>query len=89
MLEKTYKNSKVTKINYNRSYDTVKISTADGKEYLADHVIFTPSLGVLKANYQRLFNPPLPEKKVTAIKVIKLIIHCIKQMKFIFMLINK
>ncbi|KAK0162744.1 hypothetical protein PV327_006496 [Microctonus hyperodae] len=68
VLEKTYKNTKVTKINYNKIYDTVKISTANGKEYSADHVIFTPSLGVLKANYQRLFNPPLPEKKVTAIE---------------------
>lgn len=72
MLENVYKDSRVIKINYNKGYNTVKVSTADGEEYLGDHVIFTPSLGVLKANYQRLFSPPLPEKKVEAIKVIEL-----------------
>ncbi|KAK0099065.1 hypothetical protein PV326_008379 [Microctonus aethiopoides] len=68
VLENVYKDSRVIKINYNKGYNTVKVSTADGEEYLGDHVIFTPSLGVLKANYQRLFSPPLPEKKVEAIK---------------------
>jgi spermine oxidase len=33
----------------------------------ADHVIFTPSLGVLKKNHQTLFDPPLPPWKVKAI----------------------
>ncbi|KAK0073434.1 hypothetical protein PV325_009728, partial [Microctonus aethiopoides] len=46
----------------------VKVSVADGKEYLADHVIFTPSLDVSKANYNQLFNPPLLEKMIKSIE---------------------
>lgn len=71
VLNNTDTSSKVIKINYNGDSAPVKISTADKKEYLADHVIFTPSLGVLKANHEQLFDPPLPEKKISTIKVIK------------------
>ncbi|KAK0084924.1 hypothetical protein PV325_006126 [Microctonus aethiopoides] len=68
ILNNTHTNSKITKINYNEESTLVKVSAADGKEYLADHVIFTPSLGVLKANHNQLFNPPLPEKKIKSIE---------------------
>ncbi|KAK0159142.1 hypothetical protein PV328_010064 [Microctonus aethiopoides] len=68
VLNNTNTNSKVIKINYNGDSAPVKISTADEKEYLADHVIFTSSLGVLKANHEQLFDPPLPEKKISTIK---------------------
>lgn len=47
----------------------VQVITQDGKSYLADHVILTPSLGVLKADYNKLFNPPLPDNKINAIQV--------------------
>lgn len=69
LFKNTHKSNKVTGINYNRIYNSVKISTADGREYLADHVIFTPSLGVMKSKYHRLFNPPLSNTMIKAIKV--------------------
>lgn len=47
----------------------MRVSTADGDEYSADHVIFTASLGVLKADHEKIFVPPLPEKKRNAIEV--------------------
>lgn len=56
-------------IDYTGDIDFVKIRTLNNQEYLADHVIVTQSLGVLKADYQSLFNPPLPESKITNIKV--------------------
>ncbi|XP_057340413.1 uncharacterized protein LOC130677593 isoform X2 [Microplitis mediator] len=64
---------KITKLNtkvYNIHYDEtpIKVTTTDGREHLADHVIFTPSLGVLKKNYNHLFSPSLPERKLNAIK---------------------
>lgn len=72
ILNNTHTSSKITKIDYNEDSTLVKVSAADGKEYVADHVIFTPSLGVLKANHNQLFNPPLPEKKIKSIEVIKI-----------------
>ncbi|KOC63638.1 putative polyamine oxidase 5 [Habropoda laboriosa] len=68
VLNKTILNTEVTKVDYSSEDNTVKISTLDGKEYVADHVIMTPSLGVLKTQYETLFNPPLPENKVRNIK---------------------
>ncbi|CAG5108324.1 Similar to PAO5: Probable polyamine oxidase 5 (Arabidopsis thaliana) [Cotesia congregata] len=59
-------NTKVTEIKYEET--PVKVITANGEEYLADHVIATPSLGVLQKNIDTLFNPQLPEKKLNAIK---------------------
>ncbi|XP_066262733.1 spermine oxidase-like [Euwallacea similis] len=61
--------------------DKITVTTTDGNKYLADHVIFTPSLGVLKANYEGLFSPSLSEDKVEAIKqtgfgaIVKVILH--------------
>ncbi|XP_043266526.1 uncharacterized protein [Venturia canescens] len=67
---KTIINTEVTKINYNNPDGAIRVVTKNGDEYVADHVIFTPSLGVLKADHEKLFNPPLPESKVDAIKAI-------------------
>lgn len=69
MLNKTVLNAEVTKVDYSSDDNTVKITTLDGKEYIADHVIMTPSLGVLKAQHETLFNPSLSESKIRTIKV--------------------
>ncbi|PQQ16971.1 putative polyamine oxidase 5 [Prunus yedoensis var. nudiflora] len=71
---------KVTKIEWqqpethiNNGYDDtrpVKLHFSDGSVMLADHVIVTVSLGVLKASIQQdsgMFNPPLPSFKTEAI----------------------
>ncbi|CAG9766300.1 unnamed protein product [Ceutorhynchus assimilis] len=61
--------------------DKVIVTTTDGSKYEADHVIFTPSVGVLKANHQELFMPALPTDKISAIKnigfgaILKVILH--------------
>lgn len=68
-MNKTILNAEVTKIDYSSEDGPVKLTTQDGKEYLADHVILTPSLGVLKAQYETMFNPQLPESKIKNIKV--------------------
>ncbi|XP_044580642.1 uncharacterized protein LOC123262474 isoform X1 [Cotesia glomerata] len=68
VLNNTILNSKVVKINYDSSDAPVEITTEEGKKYLADHIIVMPSLGVLKADYEKLFNPPLPDKKINAIQ---------------------
>ncbi|XP_017891746.1 probable polyamine oxidase 5, partial [Ceratina calcarata] len=68
VLNKTMLNVEVTKVDYSNEDGTVKVITNDGKEHTADHVIMTPSLGVLKADHETMFNPPLPENKVKNIK---------------------
>jgi spermine oxidase len=48
----------------------VKLHFCDGSNMLADHVIVTVSLGVLKAGIHEdsgMFNPPLPSFKSEAI----------------------
>ncbi|KAL5572481.1 hypothetical protein UlMin_022078 [Ulmus minor] len=56
---------------FSSSARPVKLHFCDGSTMLADHVIITVSLGVLKAGVQRdsgmLFNPPLPSFKTEAI----------------------
>ncbi|XP_034936671.1 LOW QUALITY PROTEIN: uncharacterized protein [Chelonus insularis] len=66
--ENTMLNSKVTKIQYDSSDGSKKVITKDGKEYPADHIIWTGSLGVLKADHEKIFDPPLPQSKVTVIE---------------------
>lgn len=66
IVNNTRLNAKVTNIDY--TGNSVKVHTSDGQEYLADHVIVTTSLGVLKKDHESLFNPPLPESKITSIK---------------------
>ncbi|BFZ02164.1 hypothetical protein BsWGS_05203 [Bradybaena similaris] len=51
-----------------RADDMVCVECENGDIYYADHVIVTVSLGVLKANCDRMFNPALPQKKLDAIK---------------------
>ncbi|XP_043460908.1 spermine oxidase-like [Leptopilina heterotoma] len=60
-------NKEVSNINYT-SDNKVVVSTKDGKKFEASHVIFTPSLGVLKNEYKTMFNPSLPEIKEKAIE---------------------
>lgn len=46
----------------------VKITTCDGRIFLADYVIVTVSLGILKAFSKTLFTPRLPKEKECAIE---------------------
>ncbi|KAK9887450.1 hypothetical protein WA026_022596 [Henosepilachna vigintioctopunctata] len=48
--------------------NSVKIKCKDGSEYSSDHVVFTPSLGVLKHEHKNLFMPRLKRPKVDAIE---------------------
>ena len=52
-------------VNIKWSGNLVEVITPQ-KVYSADHVIFTPSTGVLKAAHDELFTPRLPADKVTA-----------------------
>lgn len=70
VLNKTILNAEVTQVDYSSEDNIVKVTTLDGKEYIADHVIMTPSLGVLKEQHETLFNPPLSESKIRNIKAI-------------------
>ncbi|KAK8382101.1 hypothetical protein O3P69_015216 [Scylla paramamosain] len=45
-----------------------KITLTSGAVIEADHVIFTPSIGVLKEVANEMFTPPLPTKKMKAIE---------------------
>ncbi|KAL1501747.1 hypothetical protein ABEB36_007020 [Hypothenemus hampei] len=77
------------KFNLNKTIKTIKwnnqerpsVITVDGETHEADHIIFTPSLGVLKANHLELFDPYLPGDKVDAINkmgfgaIMKIILH--------------
>lgn len=64
-------NSKVTAIEWdNKDSGKVVVKSADGSLYSADHLIFTPSLGVLKDNYKTLFHPALPQDKINVIKTL-------------------
>ncbi|KAB0797120.1 hypothetical protein PPYR_08114 [Photinus pyralis] len=45
----------------------VRVSCSDLSSYTADHVIWTPSLGVLKHLHANVFKPNLPKEKVRAI----------------------
>ncbi|XP_013193705.1 peroxisomal N(1)-acetyl-spermine/spermidine oxidase [Amyelois transitella] len=46
----------------------VEVECEDGKSYLANHVICTIPLGVLKENASNLFEPPLPQYKIEAVE---------------------
>lgn len=67
-MEKIEFGKVVTTIDY-RSDENVIVTTRDGSEYSASHVMFTGSLGVLKEKHLKMFVPPLPEKKQSAINV--------------------
>lgn len=66
--EKLLLNKEVSNIKWNDGNESgVLVKTTDGSVYVADYVIFTPSVGVLKHSHEELFSPALPEEKVTAI----------------------
>lgn len=50
------------------SNDKITVTCSDGSSYLADHLIFTASLGVLKDRHHTIFSPNLPESKIKAIR---------------------
>jgi len=68
VMEKIEFEKVVTTCNYS-SGENVTVTTRDGCEYSASHVIFTGSLGVLKEKHSSMFVPPLPQKKLRAIEV--------------------
>ncbi|KAL3285881.1 hypothetical protein HHI36_000401 [Cryptolaemus montrouzieri] len=55
-------NKTVRKILWN-SCDKVQCICEDGTKYTADHIIFTPSVGVLREKHKELFEPNLPKEK--------------------------
>lgn len=60
----------VTKITYNtrtKSSNRIKVKCSDGSVHLADHLICTVSLGVLKRFHLTLFEPCLPLSKINSI----------------------
>ena len=57
-------NHKVTKISYENE---MEIFCENGEKFEADIVIFTASLGVLKAQSRQIFAPKLPQNKQEAI----------------------
>ncbi|RZC35118.1 Amino oxidase and/or NAD binding 8 domain containing protein [Asbolus verrucosus] len=60
-------NKEVVKVLWN---DSAEVVCSDKTSFEADHVIFTPSIGVLKQNHERIFSPPLPLSKKKAIRQI-------------------
>lgn len=67
IIEKIEFNKNVDNINY-ISNDNIIVKTKDNSKYMASHVIFTASLGVLKEKHMTMFTPLLPERKQNAIK---------------------
>jgi len=53
----------------------VVVKCSDGSVYVAQHVIVTVSLGVLKERADSMFEPALPEEKLNAIKVSSKYLH--------------
>ncbi|KAF2889025.1 hypothetical protein ILUMI_17148 [Ignelater luminosus] len=83
--DKIFLNKEVAAIEWNNKYygysENVAVKCRDGSVYYADHVIFTPSLAVLKNNYRSLFHPALPKEKANIIEalgigaVLKIFLH--------------
>lgn len=65
--EKVIFDKEVTHIDWSNDR-SMTIKCSDGESFLADHIITTVSLGVLKENYKTLFSPPLPKLKINAIE---------------------
>lgn len=70
IIEKIEFNKNVDNINY-ISNDNIIVKTKDNSKYMASHVIFTASLGILKEKHMTMFTPLLPERKQNAIKACK------------------
>jgi monoamine oxidase len=62
-------NKEVIRIKYSdEPTEEIILTCSDGSTYIANNLIITVPLGVLKANYQDLFHPPLPDKKIKVIQ---------------------
>ncbi|XP_034652951.1 spermine oxidase [Drosophila subobscura] len=59
--------TRALKINWNRNDGRVELQLSNGENCIADHVVVTVSLGVLKEQHWRLFEPKLPVEKQRAI----------------------
>lgn len=59
---------RVRRINWNRNDSRVELELENGENCLADHVIVTVSLGVLKEQHLQLFEPKLPVAKQRAVE---------------------
>ncbi|EDW79266.1 uncharacterized protein Dwil_GK19151 [Drosophila willistoni] len=70
--ERLLLNKKINKINWEPSVDEIRVHTTNEETFLADYVICTMSLGVLKYCHKDLFHPPLPCSKLQAIQGLKL-----------------
>jgi hypothetical protein len=70
---KTNFKAEVTKIMWDNlsgeNKNKVAVECSDGSVYVADHVIVTMSLGVLKERGHSVFQPALPIQKLNAIEV--------------------
>jgi monoamine oxidase len=68
-------------IQLDSSKGKVKVNYGNQQTIESDFVIVTTSLGVLKANEETLFKPPLPERKRLAIEanyIIRIFINTTK-----------
>jgi spermine oxidase len=65
-------NKEVVKVIWNESSseNSVMVICSDHSSFTADHLIWTPSIGVLKERHQKIFVPRLPKEKREAIKEI-------------------
>lgn len=61
-------NKEVEKLVWDTKDNGVIVKCSDGSWYHGDQVIFTGSLGVLKQNYEHMFEPQLPQEKQLAIE---------------------
>ncbi|GLH03199.1 Protein anon-37Cs [Gryllus bimaculatus] len=72
LLAKIHLNKQVKNITWDHligdKEGKVVVLCSDGSSYVADHVVVTVSLGVLKEMANSLFSPPLPEEKLVSIK---------------------
>lgn len=69
MTDKILFSKEVTHIKWKNVSRQAVVECSDGSSYLADHVIVTVSLGVLKHSAITMFSPALPAKKLNSIKV--------------------
>lgn len=86
VMDKIRLDKEVKSINYTNP-ENVTVTTTDGTRYYTRHVIFTPSLGVLKQHHASMFIPALPESKQKAIEV-SIIVAKLKSWAQIFLVIS-
>ncbi|KAF5272013.1 hypothetical protein FQR65_LT04994 [Abscondita terminalis] len=68
--DKILLNKEVSEINWNSKVDgeeKVVVTCTDQTQFVADHVILTVSLGVLKNQHKSLIQPPLTDDKTRAV----------------------